>query len=95
MKFALNEQNFEDTTIVLVASMKHPWKIMESLEYWSARLQDHIDSLNLTIDQIQNLRDKCVDRFIDYSSPDGMNYFLLVVKQFFLFYIILIDRSIL
>lgn len=74
MKFALNEQNFEDTTIVLVASMKHPWKIMESLEFWSARLQDHIDSLNLSMEQTQNLRDKCVDKFIDYSPPDGTYY---------------------
>lgn len=71
MKFALNEQNYEDTTIVLVASMKNPWKIMESLEFWSARLQDHIDCLNLGMEQTQNLRDKCVDRIIDYSPPDG------------------------
>lgn len=71
MKFALNEQHFEDTTIVLVASLKHPWKIMESLEFWSARLQDHIDSLNLGMEQTQNLRDKCVDRIIDYTLLDG------------------------
>lgn len=73
MKFALNESSFEDTTIVLVASMKHPWKIMESIEFWSARLQDHIDSLNLSMEQTQNLRDKFIDRIIDYSPPDG-NY---------------------
>jgi len=71
MKFALNEQHFEDTTIILVASLKHPWKIMESLEFWSARLQDHIDSLNLSMEQTQNLRDKCVDRIIDYTLLDG------------------------
>lgn len=71
MKFALNEQHFEDTTIVLVASLKNPWKIMESLEFWSARLQDHIDSLNLGMEQTQNLRDKCVDRIIDYTLLDG------------------------
>ncbi|XP_050520838.1 cytoplasmic dynein 1 light intermediate chain 2-like [Daktulosphaira vitifoliae] len=70
MKFALNEYNFEDTTIILVASMKQPWKIMESLEYWSARLQDHIDKLNLGMELTQNLRDRCVDRIIDYCSPD-------------------------
>lgn len=71
MKFALNERNFEDTTIVLVASMKDPWKIMESLEFWSARLQDHIDSLNLGMEQTQHFRDKCIDRIIDYSSHDS------------------------
>jgi len=76
MKFAVNELNFEDTTIVLVASMKHPWKIMESLEFWSARLQDHIDSLNLSMEQTQTLRDKCVDRIIDYLPPDGKYYML-------------------
>ncbi|KAL4122004.1 hypothetical protein QTP88_014418 [Uroleucon formosanum] len=74
MKFALNEQHFEDTTIVLVASLKHPWKIMESLEFWSARLQDHIDSLNLGMEQTQNLRDKCVDRIIDYTLLDDPSY---------------------
>ncbi|VVC39323.1 Dynein family light intermediate chain,P-loop containing nucleoside triphosphate hydrolase [Cinara cedri] len=74
MKFALNEQNFEDTTIILVASIKNPWKIMESLEFWSARLQDHIDCLNLGMEQTQNLRDKCVDRIIDYSPPDNLSY---------------------
>ncbi|XP_050426165.1 cytoplasmic dynein 1 light intermediate chain 2-like [Adelges cooleyi] len=74
IKFALNEQNFENTTIILVASMKQPWKILESLEYWSARLQDHIDNLNLGMELTQNVRDKCVDRIIDYSPPDDPSY---------------------
>ncbi|XP_025415479.1 cytoplasmic dynein 1 light intermediate chain 2-like [Sipha flava] len=74
MKFALNEQNFEDTTIILVASMKDPWKIMESLEFWSARLQDHIDSLKLGMEQTQHFRDKCIDRIIDYPSHDNLSY---------------------
>lgn len=92
MKFALNEQNYEETTIVLVASMKHPWKIMESLEFWSARLQDHIDSLNLSMEKTQNLRDKCVDRIIDYSSPDGI-FCTYIILNILYKYIISIIRS--
>lgn len=61
---------------------------MESLEFWSARLQDHIDTLNLGMEQTQNLRDRCVDRIVDYSPPDGEHLFenKILFKGYYYYY---------
>lgn len=47
LKFALNQDNFADTTLVLTASMTQPWDILNTLEKWTKILQTHIDSLNM------------------------------------------------
>lgn len=47
MKFALNEENFADTTVVLVASMNKPWNIIDSLESWTKVLEQHIATLQI------------------------------------------------
>lgn len=47
LRFALNADNFQDSTILLICSMTKPWNIMSSLEYWMDCLSEHVKSLNI------------------------------------------------
>src|SRR6218665_3031566 len=47
MVWALNEETFKNTTIVLMCSMTKPWNIINSLNYWSKVLEDHIASIKM------------------------------------------------
>lgn len=56
LKFALNEANLEDTTVLLVCSMTKPWDILLSLQQWISVLENHIKSLKInskTFEEIQ------------------------------------------
>lgn len=47
MKFALNEETFPHTTVLLTASMSKPSAIMESLQNWAQILEEHIERLRI------------------------------------------------
>jgi len=67
-KFALNAENFADTTILLVCSMTKPWDIINSLEHWAKVLEAHIKSLNLDPKVLANFREqsKCLSTLLVY-----------------------------
>ena len=50
MVWALNEHTFKDTTVVLMCSMTKPWNIINSLNYWSKVLEEHISNIRLNPD---------------------------------------------
>lgn len=56
LKFALNEDNFEHTLVILTVTMTAPWAILEQLQYWTSVLGDHLDKLKLDVDQRQARR---------------------------------------
>lgn len=58
LKFALNAENFADTTILLLVSMTKPWDIMNSLQHWVEVLEAHIKSLNLDPKVLENFREQ-------------------------------------
>lgn len=62
LKFALNADNFADTTILLVVSMNKPWDIMNSLQHWVEVLEAHIKSLNLDRKVLENFREQSKSR---------------------------------
>jgi dynein light intermediate chain 1 len=70
LKFALSEENFAHTLVLLVVSMAQPWNIMESLQKWSTVLQDHVDRLRLPPDQRQEYEQSLVRQFQEYVEPE-------------------------
>lgn len=69
LKFALNEENFQDTLVILTVSMTTPWGILEQLQHWSSVLADHLDKLKLDIDSRQNRRQSMIKKWMDYVEP--------------------------
>lgn len=79
LKYALNEINFSDTTILLVASMASPWNIMDSLEQWANVLETHVKNLRMDQTHLNNHKKQLYKRYQEYISP-GMQ--ILFLKQF-------------
>ena len=73
LRFALNEENFADTTVMICSSMSTPWAIMDQLNMWISVLQDHIDSLGLTADQVKSLRQSRITAWENYLEP-GLDF---------------------
>ena len=59
LKYALTEQNFEHTLVMLVASMAQPWSILDSLENWVTVLRQHIDRLKLLPEDRRDYEQSC------------------------------------
>ncbi|UXI18744.1 hypothetical protein NH340_JMT04687 [Sarcoptes scabiei] len=69
LRFALNADNFQDSTILLICSMTKPWNIMSSLEYWMDCLSEHVKSLNIDPKKFKEYQELNQKRFQDYISP--------------------------
>ncbi|XP_046578274.1 LOW QUALITY PROTEIN: cytoplasmic dynein 1 light intermediate chain 2-like [Haliotis rubra] len=70
LKYALTEQNFSDTLVLLVASMTHPWSLMEALEKWVSILREHIDRLKIPSEKMRDYEQSLVRFFQEYSAPE-------------------------
>ena len=81
LRFALNEENFADTTVMICSSMSTPWAIMDQLNMWISVLQDHIDSLGLTADQVKSLRQSRISSWENYLEP-GLDFNTGYSRQF-------------
>jgi len=47
LKFALTEQTYPQTFVMLVASLAEPWNVMESLNRWMEVLRTHVQRLRI------------------------------------------------
>ena len=81
LRFALNEENFADTTVMICSSMSTPWAIMDQLTMWISVLQDHIDSLSLTADQVKSFRQSRMTAWENYLEP-GLDFNTGFSRQF-------------
>jgi len=73
LQFALTEDNYEDTTVLICASMATPWSIIDQLNKWIGVLQDHIDTLRLTPDEVKEYRRMKISSWESYSEP-GLDF---------------------
>ena len=44
-----------DTTVLINVAMTTPWNMMDQLQNWASLLQDHIDKLRLTAEQVSTI----------------------------------------
>ena len=65
LRFALTEDNFTDTTVLLCVAMTTPWNIMDQLKSWARILQDHIDKLTLSAEKTKKLQNESKLNFDD------------------------------
>lgn len=59
LKYALTEENFEDTMVLLVASMAQPWSLAEALNKWVTVLSEHIDKLRIPPEKMREYEQSC------------------------------------
>merc|ERR1712012_240336 len=69
LRFALTEDNFTDTTVLLCVAMTTPWNIMDQLKNWARILQDHIDKLSLSAETTKKLQNENIRRWQSYVEP--------------------------
>jgi len=69
LNFALTEKNYEDTTVLINVAMTTPWNIMDQLQNWASLLQDHIDKLTLTSEQVKQYQSASWHRWQTYTEP--------------------------
>jgi len=69
LRFALTEDNFTDTTVLLCVAMTTPWNIMDQLQNWARILQDHIDKLALSAEKTKKLKNENQRRWQSYIEP--------------------------
>ncbi|XP_076449472.1 cytoplasmic dynein 1 light intermediate chain 2-like isoform X2 [Babylonia areolata] len=70
LKYALTEDNFEDTMVMLVASMAQPWALAHSLHKWVTVLSDHVDKLRIPPEKMRDFEQSLVRFFQDYTEPE-------------------------
>lgn len=58
LRYALSEESFPHTLVMLVVAMTTPWGILDQLQSWATILQDHIDRLKLSSDELQEFKQK-------------------------------------
>lgn len=69
LTFALNEETFADTTVLLTASMTAPWDLLTALHKWAKVLEQHIATLKIPADELRAARNQYAKRYLDYISP--------------------------
>lgn len=69
LRFALTEDNFTDSTVLLCVAMTTPWNIMDQLKNWARILQDHIDKLALSAEKTKKLQNENIRRWQSYIEP--------------------------
>ncbi|KAK3760039.1 hypothetical protein RRG08_064710 [Elysia crispata] len=72
LKYALKEETFSDTMVLLVASMSQPWSLLDTLNRWADVLSDHIDKLRIPVDKMHEYEQSLVRCYQAYTEPgDG------------------------
>ncbi|CAG5121719.1 unnamed protein product, partial [Candidula unifasciata] len=72
LKFALKEDTFADTLVMLVVSMAQPWALLESLNRWVEVLSEHINKLRIPAETMREYEQSLIRTFQAYTEPgDG------------------------
>ncbi|XP_055296541.1 cytoplasmic dynein 1 light intermediate chain 1 isoform X2 [Sitodiplosis mosellana] len=68
LKYALNENNFPHTLIILTVSMTAPWSWNEQLNHWIQILSDHVKKLNIPADVQQEAENRLKNAWQNYCE---------------------------
>lgn len=70
LRFAIKSDTFDDTVIILVASMTQPWSLLSTLKKWITLVEEHIDRLKLDPTRLHELHDRLQHDFQHYTEPN-------------------------
>lgn len=74
LRFALNEQNYAHTLVILTVSMTTPWHWQDQLQHWMKVLDDHLTSLKLSSEERQEQKQRLVNEWQNYcESGDDLD----------------------
>uniref|UniRef100_A0A182WHA7 Dynein light intermediate chain n=1 Tax=Anopheles minimus TaxID=112268 RepID=A0A182WHA7_9DIPT len=72
LKFALNEESFSHTLVLLTVSMSTPWNWMDQLQYWTKILTDHVAGLKITAEEKEQCQTRLTAAWQNYcETTDG------------------------
>nr|CAH0101719.1 unnamed protein product [Daphnia galeata] len=69
LRYALTEETYSSTLVMLTVSMTTPWAMLDQLQEWASLLQDHIDKLPFSAEAIREYQHKYVRRWQEYVEP--------------------------
>ncbi|XP_046457283.1 LOW QUALITY PROTEIN: cytoplasmic dynein 1 light intermediate chain 2-like [Daphnia pulex] len=72
LRYALTEETYSSTLLMLTVSMTTPWAmldLLDQLQEWTSLLQDHIDKLPFSAEAIREYQHKYVRRWQEYVEP--------------------------
>ncbi|CAF1195032.1 unnamed protein product [Adineta steineri] len=76
LKFAIKSDTLDNTLLILVASMTHPWLLLSTLKKWTALLEEHIDRLKIDPIRLRDMRDRLQAEFQHYVEPNDTSIML-------------------
>ncbi|XP_031432520.1 cytoplasmic dynein 1 light intermediate chain 1 isoform X2 [Clupea harengus] len=68
-KFAVSQDNFANTMILLVVDMSRPWMAIDSLQKWASVVREHIDKLRIIPETMRDMEQRLVRQFQEYREP--------------------------
>uniref|UniRef100_A0A182NZV3 Dynein light intermediate chain n=1 Tax=Anopheles epiroticus TaxID=199890 RepID=A0A182NZV3_9DIPT len=74
LRFALNDQSFPHTLVMLTLSMTEPWNWMEQMEQWMKVLNNHIAGLGIAREVKERGKTRIQLMWQCYSETDGNHH---------------------
>ena len=56
LKFAINNDNIRDALVILAVDLSRPWEVMSCLTDWMKVLKEHIESLKIEKNIMEDLK---------------------------------------
>ena len=58
LSYALTDQGYSNSTVMLTVAMTTPWAMLDQLREWASILQDHIDKLPFSAQAVREFQQK-------------------------------------
>ncbi|EGR30364.1 light intermediate polypeptide 2, putative [Ichthyophthirius multifiliis] len=69
IQLVLNQNQLKDTSIVIITDLSQPWNIMEELDLWINSINKLLQSLNISLDTLDQMKDKVEKQVRNYKEP--------------------------
>lgn len=68
LKYVVTKDSVKHLTVLLCADMSKPWNIIETLEHWYQKLHNHLNSLQLSAKEMNELERKVKNNFLLFNE---------------------------
>ncbi|KAL3318802.1 hypothetical protein Ciccas_002522 [Cichlidogyrus casuarinus] len=73
LKVALTPDTFPDFTVVIALSMAKPWCLLERLKFWLDKLEELIQSLEISPEDMEIYKRELAKRFAEFTEEDDFS----------------------